>query len=119
MWSNSSEIRENAERNAMEFRAEGWDWHSVLEDDDMYLNASTGELVHPVWVNNHHPEGFSLIEDEEEEVEEDSESSALSLEWEGPSAPTLTRSLSRVTDGLNQMIIVESLDQMMIDNHNA
>jgi hypothetical protein len=115
MWSNSSEIRENAERNAMEFRAEGWDWHSVLEDDDMYRNASTGELVHPVWVNQ---EGFSLIEDEEEE--EDSESSALSLEWDGPSAPTLTRSLSRVTDGLNQMTIVESLNQMMIDNnHNT
>jgi hypothetical protein len=115
MWSNSSEIRENAERNAMEFRAEGWDWHSVLEDDDMYRNASTGELVHPVWVNQ---EGFSLIEDEEEE--EDSESSVLSLEWDGPSAPTLTRSLSRVTDGLNQMTIVESLNQMMIDNnHNT
>jgi hypothetical protein len=49
IWSDSAEIQENVERNCIEFAAEGWDWHTVLEKDDMYVDASTGELVHPCW----------------------------------------------------------------------
>lgn len=52
LWSNGQEIQENAERNRVEFATEGWDWHSVLEDDEMYVDASTGELVHPCWFDD-------------------------------------------------------------------
>ena len=51
LWSSGHEISENAERNRIEYASEGWDWHSVLEDDDMYVDARTGELVHPVWID--------------------------------------------------------------------
>ena len=49
LWSDSREIRENAERNIREYEFEGWDWHMVLEDEEMFLDSQTGELVHPCW----------------------------------------------------------------------
>jgi hypothetical protein len=56
LWSNGEEIQENAARNRIEFASEGWDWHTVLEDDDMYVDANTGELVHPCWFDEGHSE---------------------------------------------------------------
>lgn len=91
LWSNATEIYENAARNAYEFAAEGyvcmcfllkaslcprgrgcvisketffltrvlhvvcfllieqysWDWRTVIEDEGMYVCATTGELIHP------------------------------------------------------------------------
>lgn len=38
------------ERNTEEFRAEKYDWKNVVLDDDMYLDANNGELVHPCHV---------------------------------------------------------------------
>mmetsp|Transcript_59934 Transcript_59934/g.70026 ORF Transcript_59934/g.70026 Transcript_59934/m.70026 type:complete len:172 (+) Transcript_59934:127-642(+) len=48
IWSNHSELSENAARNAVEFASEGWNWRTVLEDEGMYICASSGERIHPV-----------------------------------------------------------------------
>jgi hypothetical protein len=50
IWTNTAEAQDNAYRNQVEFAAEGWDYQKVLEDEDMYIDAETGELVHPFWI---------------------------------------------------------------------
>ena len=52
LWSDREEIQENAYRNQIEYQAEGMNWESVLENDEMYLDANTGELIHPFWVES-------------------------------------------------------------------
>ncbi|CAJ1960089.1 unnamed protein product [Cylindrotheca closterium] len=52
IWSNRYELQENAERNAVEFAAEGWNWRNVTEDEGMYICSASGELVHPAWVGD-------------------------------------------------------------------
>ena len=52
IWSNRHELQENAERNAVEFAAEGWNWRTVTEDEGMYICSASGELVHPAWVGD-------------------------------------------------------------------
>jgi hypothetical protein len=65
MWHDWEEIHENAQRNRREFAAEGWDWHTVLEDDDMYVDAITGELIHPCWFNGEFDEGMGTLLEED------------------------------------------------------
>ena len=48
LWSSRTEIRDNANRNVIEFSAEKWDWRNVVEDDGMFVCTVSGELVHPV-----------------------------------------------------------------------
>lgn len=50
LWNDPEEILENAYRNQIEFQAEGMNWKSVLENDEMYVDPETGELIHPFWV---------------------------------------------------------------------
>lgn len=78
-----------------EYEYEGWDWNLVLEDDEMYVDSSTGDLVHPVWLE----EDFDDCMDEAEEELEGAGSEEY-LELDGPS---LTRTQSAVfgLDGLS------------------
>jgi hypothetical protein len=48
LWTNAEDLQLNAQRNAYEFAAEGWDWRTALEDENMYRDSSSGELIHPV-----------------------------------------------------------------------
>lgn len=57
IWSNRYELQENAERNAVEFASEGWNWRTVTEDEGMYVCSVSGELVHPCHVG-----GLPIIE---------------------------------------------------------
>ncbi|KAL3925363.1 MAG: hypothetical protein SGARI_005856 [Bacillariaceae sp.] len=47
MWSSTSEISSNAKRNSLEYTYEGWNWRTVLEEQDMYMHEKTGALYHP------------------------------------------------------------------------
>jgi len=49
MYSNRVELSENAQRNVVEFEAEGWDASTVLDDENQFYRCPlTGELIHPV-----------------------------------------------------------------------
>jgi hypothetical protein len=51
IWSNPKEIKENANRNLREFASEGWDWNSVVEEDEMFLDKFSKEFIHPAHLN--------------------------------------------------------------------
>jgi hypothetical protein len=53
LWTDSEELQDLAYRNQMEFAAEGYDYKQVLEDEEFYMDAETGELVHPFWIDGH------------------------------------------------------------------
>jgi hypothetical protein len=73
IWSNSDEIQENAVRNTIEFASEGWDWRAVLLDDDMHLCRTTGELIHPIHYEPHHPSALALQREQEEQQQQQEE----------------------------------------------
>uniref|UniRef100_A0A7R9W123 Uncharacterized protein n=1 Tax=Pseudictyota dubia TaxID=2749911 RepID=A0A7R9W123_9STRA len=52
LWSSAAELYRNAARNAVEFASEGWNWRNVTEDEDMLVHSVSGELVHPVHLQN-------------------------------------------------------------------
>jgi len=49
-WRKGNELQETVNRNRYEFTVEGWDWNTVLEDEEMYIDVATGEKIHPCWV---------------------------------------------------------------------
>jgi hypothetical protein len=51
IWSNPREIKENANRNLREFASEGWDWKTVVEEDEMFLDKFSNEFIHPAHLN--------------------------------------------------------------------
>jgi hypothetical protein len=46
LWTPTAEVQANAARNCYEFTAEGWNWRTVADDEDMVLYG--GELIHPI-----------------------------------------------------------------------
>lgn len=70
LWRDRYELSEMVERNTTEFHAENYDWNQVVLDDEMYVDASSGEKVHPC-----HVEGSYVDEGEEEESTEYDDSS--------------------------------------------
>jgi hypothetical protein len=70
IWSNSDEIQENAVRNTIEFASEGWDWRAVLLDDAMHLCRTTGELIHPIHYEPHHPVALALQHERQQQQQE-------------------------------------------------
>eukprot|EP00548_Thalassiothrix_antarctica_P006646 CAMPEP_0194133254 /NCGR_PEP_ID=MMETSP0152-20130528/3505_1 /TAXON_ID=1049557 /ORGANISM="Thalassiothrix antarctica, Strain L6-D1" /LENGTH=195 /DNA_ID=CAMNT_0038828537 /DNA_START=51 /DNA_END=638 /DNA_ORIENTATION=+ len=50
LWTKPNELNIHVQRNIIEFKAEGWNWRTVLEDENMYRDVSSGELIHPVHV---------------------------------------------------------------------
>ena len=53
LWYSAADMVKNAERNALEFASEGYDWQNVIECDEMYRDIKTNELIHPVHVEYH------------------------------------------------------------------
>ena len=98
LWSNSREIKENAERNMREYEYEGWDWNLVLEDDEMYVDSNTGDLVHPVWLEEEYDDYMDEAAAEEEAGVDGQEEEFLELD--GPSL-TRTQSANFGLDGLS------------------
>jgi len=60
MWASRSEIVRNVARNLVEYTAEGCNWRTVTEDDDMFVCRSTGELIHPIHVRNCYGDVFGM-----------------------------------------------------------
>eukprot|EP00529_Nitzschia_sp_RCC80_P024139 CAMPEP_0113461090 /NCGR_PEP_ID=MMETSP0014_2-20120614/11352_1 /TAXON_ID=2857 /ORGANISM="Nitzschia sp." /LENGTH=448 /DNA_ID=CAMNT_0000352821 /DNA_START=238 /DNA_END=1584 /DNA_ORIENTATION=+ /assembly_acc=CAM_ASM_000159 len=65
LWRDRHELNEMVQRNITEFDYENYDWKSVVEEADFYIDGSTGERVHPAHV--------MLDEDDEEDEEEEYE----------------------------------------------
>jgi hypothetical protein len=47
LWCGKRELRAMAARNTIEYRAEGWNWRTVAEDEEFIITTS-GERIHPV-----------------------------------------------------------------------
>ena len=52
IWTSGQELYQNAARNTVEFAAEGWNWRSVTEDESMLVHTISGELIHPIHLEN-------------------------------------------------------------------
>jgi len=84
LWRDRYELSEMVERNTAEFHAENYDWQQVVLDDEMFLDSTSGEKVHPC-----HVEGFDYDEENDEDYCDDSFG-------DGPGFAPLTRSNSVV-----------------------
>lgn len=51
LWSSSSDLYQNAVRNSIEFAAEGWNWRTVADDDQM-IQSPFGDRIHPIHLMN-------------------------------------------------------------------
>jgi hypothetical protein len=50
LWPSMEELTNKAEKNTLEFASEGWDWRKTLDKEDMYLDTSSGEYIHPIHI---------------------------------------------------------------------
>jgi hypothetical protein len=70
-WSNRYELQENAERNILEYEYEGWDYHNVVLDEDMYVDTTTGALIHPCHLTIDESTGQTVIQSYDQVTEEE------------------------------------------------
>jgi hypothetical protein len=54
MWGSMKEIKANAVRNTAEFIHDKCQWRNCVEEDQMYLDSRSGNLVHPVHVQRYY-----------------------------------------------------------------
>jgi hypothetical protein len=47
LWRDRHELNEMVQRNITEFHYENYDWKSVIEEADFYVDGMSGERVHP------------------------------------------------------------------------
>jgi len=47
LWISQEQMAKDYARNMREFQADNWDWREATEDENMYEDARTGELIHP------------------------------------------------------------------------
>mmetsp|Transcript_25885 Transcript_25885/g.42049 ORF Transcript_25885/g.42049 Transcript_25885/m.42049 type:complete len:306 (-) Transcript_25885:297-1214(-) len=65
MYSGRVELSENAQRNVVEFEAEGWDATTVLDDENQFYKCPlTGELIHPVHLAYFNKGGGEIKDDQ-------------------------------------------------------
>jgi len=76
------------ERNTTEFHAENYDWNQVVLDEEMYVDTTSGERVHPCHVEE------SYFDDSEENDDNDDDDAF----GDGPGFSPLSRSDSIVCD---------------------
>ena len=48
IWSSFDEITQNATRNKREYISEGQNPNCVVEEDEMYYDSTSNELIHPI-----------------------------------------------------------------------
>ena len=60
MWNSASVIYDNANRNALEFSTENWDWRQVYEENEFLVCVDTGEMVHPAHADLYLEEQISI-----------------------------------------------------------
>lgn len=48
LWEPIASMQASILRNTLEFTADGWNWEDALDEDEHYMDPSTGELIHPV-----------------------------------------------------------------------
>lgn len=80
LWRDRYELSEMVERNTTEFHSENYDWNQVVLDEEMYVDATSGERVHPC-----HVEDQSYEDEGEDEYDGD-------LFVDGPGFAPLSRS---------------------------
>jgi hypothetical protein len=65
LWRDRHELHEMVERNTTEFHAENYDWTQVVLDDEMYIDSTSGERVHPCHVLGN--DSFTDDEDDDDD----------------------------------------------------
>jgi len=88
LWRDRYELSEMVERNTTEFHAENYDWNQVVLDEEMYVDTTSGERVHPCHVEE------SYFDDSEENDDNDDDDAF----GDGPGFSPLSRSDSIVCD---------------------
>jgi hypothetical protein len=48
LWDSPEQMYRAIARNTLEFRADGWDWKTVLEEEEHIWSPATKEYIHPI-----------------------------------------------------------------------
>lgn len=71
LWRDRHELHEMVERNTTEFHAENYDWQQVVLDDEMYIDSTNGERVHPCHVLGNEVTGDDDDNDDKDNDDDD------------------------------------------------